>query len=73
LKKQEQNHNWTTGQGQEHNFPFKKIVVHMIVTAVQSNNRTNNNKETMIMNPTDKDGVRADNNILDYLFQCKYK
>ena len=45
----------------------------MIVTTVQSNNRTNNNKETMIMNPTDKDGVRADDNILDYLFQCKYK
>lgn len=42
----------------------------MIVTAVQSNNRTNNNKETVIMNPKDKDGVRADNNILDYSFQC---
>jgi hypothetical protein len=45
----------------------------MIVTAVQSNNRANNNKETMIINPTDKDGVRADNNILDYLFQCQFK
>jgi hypothetical protein len=45
---------------------------HGSVTAVQSNSRTNNKKETMIMSPTDK-GVRDDNDILDCLFQCKFK
>jgi hypothetical protein len=45
----------------------------MIVTAVKGNNRTNKNKETMTMNLTDKDGVRDDNNVLGYLFQCKIK
>jgi hypothetical protein len=49
---------------------FDKIVVHMIITAVQGTIMTNNNKETMIMNTTDKDVVIAGNNILDYLFQC---
>jgi hypothetical protein len=49
---------------------FDKIVFHMIITAVQGTIMTNNNKETMIMNTTDKDVVIAGNNILDYLFQC---